>query len=451
MHMYGRIAGVLLPVLAVGVIGAGMWGYQENKEKNSVLIKAENQYQRAFHNLNYHMDRLQDELGKTIAVNSRRQLTPSLTNVWRLAYSAQNDVSQLPLTLMPFNHTEKFLANVADFSYQTAVRDLEREPLTQKEYDMLRKLYAHSKDIQRDLHNVQSAIITKQLRWMDVETALASEKKQEDNTIVDGLKVIDKSVEGYKDVEFGSGIGSLNAGRKLKIQSMKGQVIGAEDAKKKALAFVELSDAAIKQAVVTDNGKTREYETYSVRIERKGNKTPVFVDVSKKGGNVVWVLDEREIASRKLDEGEARRRADTYLERRGYRNMGAMSYDEYEGVAALTYVYSQGDVHIYPDTVTVKIALDNGTATGFQAESYLLNHRVRTIPQAKVSEKQARTKLNPAFHVKEVNKAIIEDERGMEVYTYEFYGAIGQESYRIYIDAQTGEEVKAEKIKAATM
>lgn len=446
--MYGRIAGVLFPVLAVGVIGAGMWGYQENKEKNSVLIKAENQYQRAFHNLNYHMDRLQDELGKTMAVNSRQQLTPSLTNVWRLAYSAQNDVSQLPLTLMPFNHTEKFLANVADFSYQTAVRDLDREPLSKQEYDTLRKLYAHSKDIHSDLQKVQSTIMTKQLRWMDVETALASEHNPQDNTIVDGLKVIDKSVEGYKDVEFGSGIGSLNASRKLKIQSMKGQVVSADEAKKKALAFVELPATAIKQVTVTDNGKTREYESYSVRIERKDQKTPVFVDISKKGGHVIWVLDERDIGKHKISMGDAQRRADEYLKRRGYTNMEAMSYDDYKGVAAFTYVCKQGDVRLYPDTVTVKIALDNGTTTGFQGESYLLNHRVRTIPKAKVSQAQARKRLNPAFAVKEVHKAIIEDERGKEVYAYEFYGSIGQETYRIYIDTQTGQEVKVEKIKA---
>lgn len=446
--MYGRIAGVLFPVLAVGVIGAGMWGYQENKEKNSVLIKAENQYQVAFHNLNYHMDRLQDELGKTMAVNSRQQLTPSLTNVWRLAYSAQNDVSQLPLTLMPFNHTEKFLANVADFSYQTAVRDLDREPLSKQEYDTLRKLYAHSKDIHGDLQKVQSAILTKQLRWMDVETALATEHNPQDNTIVDGLKVIDKSVEGYRDLEFGSGIGSLNAGRKLKIQSMKGQMVRADEAKKKALAFVEIPATTIKQVTVTDNGKTREYESYSVRIERKDQKTPVFVDVSKKGGHVIWVLDERNIGEHKISMGDAQRRADAYLKRRGYMDMEAMSYHDYKGVAAFTYVGKQGDVRLYPDTVTVKIALDNGTATGFQGESYLLNHRVRTIPKAKVSQAQARKRLNPSFTVKDVQKAIIEDERGKEVYAYEFYGSIGQESYRIYIDTQTGQEVKVEKIKA---
>lgn len=449
--MYWKIAGVLAPILAVGVIGAGMWGYQENREKNSVLIKAENQYQRAFHNLNYHVDKLQDELGKTIAVNSRQQLTPSLTNVWRLAYSAQNDVGQLPLTLLPFNQTEKFLANVADFSYQTAVRDLDKQPLSNKEYKTLQSLYKHSQDIKGQLQKVQTAVIDKQLRWMDVESALASEEKQEDNTIIDGLKVVDKSIEGYKDVDFGSGIGSLNATRKMKTQAIKGKMVTAEEAKQKALAFMKIKPNQLKDINVVDNGDGRDYQSFSVRMVRKNDPAPVHVDVTKKGGQVIWVLDERDVKGKKLTIDQARDRADAYLKERGYQSMEPVSYDEYEGLAVVTYAYTQGDVRIYPDTMTVKVALDKGDVAGFQSESYLLNHKARVLPKPALREEQARAKLNPSFKVEETRLAVIEDDRGQEVFSYEFYGGIGKEKYRIYISALTGEEVKVEKIKATAL
>lgn len=35
---------------------------------------------------------------------------------------------------MPFNKTEEFLANIGDFSYRAAIRDLEKEPLNDQEY-----------------------------------------------------------------------------------------------------------------------------------------------------------------------------------------------------------------------------------------------------------------------------------------------------------------------------
>ncbi|WP_027417465.1 germination protein YpeB [Aneurinibacillus terranovensis] len=448
--MYGKISGILMPILAIGGIGLGVWGYQENQEKNSVLIKAENQYQNSFHNLNYHVGKLQDELGKTIAVNSRRQLTPSLTNVWRLAYSAQHDVGQLPLTLMPFNKTEEFLSNVADFSYQTAVRDLDKNPLTPKEYKTLQTLYQHSKDIHTELQKVQTAIIQKHLRWMDVESALATEDKPVDNSIIDGLRMVDKNVQGYRDVDFGAGIGSLNRSRTIKAQAMKGMPVTAEQAKQRAADFVKIPANQLAEAAAVPNGKGTEYESYSVRMVRKGSAVPINVDVAKRGGHVVWLMDERDVSAPKLSLREAHTRADAYLKAHNYDSMDTLSYSEYGGLGVFTYIYKQGDVRVHPDTVTVKVALDNGEITGFQSEPYLLNHHSRKIPQAKLTMVQARKRLNPAFRVNDLNKAIIENDRGDEVYTYEFYGSIGQEHYRIFINALTGDEEKVEKIKGAT-
>ena len=47
---------ILIVVLSLGIIGTGVWGYQEHQEKNAVLIQAENTYQRAFHELTYRID-----------------------------------------------------------------------------------------------------------------------------------------------------------------------------------------------------------------------------------------------------------------------------------------------------------------------------------------------------------------------------------------------------------
>ena len=98
------------------------------------FFNAENNYQRAFHELNYQIDLLHDKIGTTLAMNSRKSLSPALVDVWRITSEAQNDVGQLPLALLPFNKTEEFLSDIGDFSYRTAVRDLEKEPLNDEEY-----------------------------------------------------------------------------------------------------------------------------------------------------------------------------------------------------------------------------------------------------------------------------------------------------------------------------
>lgn len=41
------------------------------------------------------------------------------------------------------------------------------------------------------------------LRWMDVELALASGQKQSDNTIIDGFKTVEKTANGFSESDFG--------------------------------------------------------------------------------------------------------------------------------------------------------------------------------------------------------------------------------------------------------
>lgn len=449
--MYGKVAGILLPFFVVGAIGVGVWGYQENHEKNSILIKAENQYQRAYHDLNAHMEQLQDELGKTLAVNSRYQLTPSLANVWRLAYSAQNDVGQLPLTLLPFNKTEEFLTTVANFSYKTAIRDLDQKPLTNKEYETLQGLFHQSKEVQRELQKVQTNIIDNQLRWMDVEKALAMEEKQEDNTIIDGLKMVDKNVEGFNTTEFGVGVGTPNQPDTTKIQSLTGKEISQEQAKKKAMALSKVSSEKIKKINVEESGKGGRIPAYSIRIDKKDSKQPIDIEIAKKGGHIVWYLDERETGKGNISFAKAQKNADQYLKKHGFTNMVPTSVAKYEGVTALTYIYEHNGVRVYPDVMTVKVAMDNGEVTGFQNEAFLLSHHPRNIPSPSISLQEAKKRVNPALEVTETHLALIEDDEGKEVLTHEIIGRIDRGTYRIYIDASTGEEVKVEKIEGVSI
>src|SRR5690606_397053 len=142
-RMYKRLSAVLFPVFAVMLAGTALWGYREHQEKNSLLIKAENQYQRAFHDLSRHIEQLHEQLGNTLAVSTSSQSfqRKGLINVWRITSQAQGEISQLPLTLLPFNRTEEFLSKIANFSYKTAIRDLTKQPLTEQEYATLQTLY----------------------------------------------------------------------------------------------------------------------------------------------------------------------------------------------------------------------------------------------------------------------------------------------------------------------
>src|SRR5699024_5355279 len=144
----------IIAVLAVGLIGVGYWGYKEHEDKSSLLIHAENNYQRSFHELSYHMDMLHDNIGTSLAMNSDGKLSLQFVDIWELSSQANGNVSELPLSLLPFQKTKKFLADIGDFTYDTAVRNLDDDPLSDGEIETLEKLYKQSGELKDELRSV---------------------------------------------------------------------------------------------------------------------------------------------------------------------------------------------------------------------------------------------------------------------------------------------------------
>ncbi|MBW7455930.1 germination protein YpeB [Paenibacillus sepulcri] len=442
--MYRRLSAVLFPVMTLFFIGSIYWGYQEHQEKNSVLIKAENQYQRAFHDLTYHVTQLHRELGNTLAVHAASQNyhRKGLVNVWRLTSQAQSEINQLPLTLLPFNKTEEFLSKIANFSYKTSVRDLTKQPLSTDEYKMLKTLYTNSEQISNELIGVQGKVLANSLRWMDVEVALASEKSTNDNTIIDGFKTVDKTVSEYPEINWGPSVSSMYQKRSIKM--LGGDMKSAEDIRKLAADFMNMPD--MSNIHVVENGKGTEYESYSATIEQPNMDNPIQMDFTKKGGQLIWFENPRTIGKQTLQAEEAKTKATEFLKDHGYKGMKTVNYDRYDTIAVLTLVGTQDGVLIFPEKVTVKVALDNGDVVGLQASDYVYEHHKRTIPKPKLTLAAARKALNPDFQTKSEQLALIASEQGEEVLCYEFVGKINNAMYRMYINADTGVEEAIEEM-----
>ncbi|WP_223066610.1 germination protein YpeB [Paenibacillus caui] len=447
--MYKRLSSVLFPVMTILFIGALVWGYQENRDKNSVLIKAENQYQRAFHDLSYHVDRLHGELGNTLAVNSdsSRMHRKGLMNVWRITSEAQSEINQLPLTLLPFNKTEELLSRVSKFSYQAATRDLTKQPMTSKEMNNLKELYKSTGEISQNLQQVQNKVISNRLRWMDVETALATEKAAADNTIIDGFKTVDKKVSEYPELDFGPSVS--NAYNKRSVKKLDAKPVTQNEIKAKAAQF--LGSANASNLKVTENGAGTEWASYTASTAEKGkNAHPaISMDFTRKGGELISFTNSREVGPRSISESVARQNADEFLNSKGYGRMTPVTYDEYDNVGSFTYVTNDNGVLVYPEKLTVRVALDNGEVTGLQCSDYVYEHsKKEKLSKPKLSVEQVRKHLNSDFKESYQREAVIENDDFERVAAYEFGGRINGTSYRIFLNGDTGEEEKVEEFRA---
>ncbi len=441
------IRNILLIVLAVAVIGAGAWGYQEHQEKNTILINAENNYQRAFHDLSYHMDLLHEKLGGTIAMNSSSSLSPALADVWRITSDARSQVGQLPLTLLPFNKTEEFLSNIGMFSYRTAVRNLDNEPLSTDEQKTLKNLYKQSEEIRNELRKVQHLALKNNLRWMDVELALASGKETADNTIIDGFKTVEKHATGYDEKNLQNPSIVSFQKRDENYKNLKGEKISKKEAVALAQKYSGINQP--KKVEVTESRKGSSYGFYNVVLaNNRGHEATM--DVTKKGGYPIWFIDSREVNKQQVSLNEAMNKANDFLKRHDYNDLEMSESAQYDSVGLFTYVTNQDGVRIYPESIKVKVALDNGQIIGFAADDYLKSGQKRKWPKPSLTLEEARSKLNPNLKVLEDRQAVIVNDLGKEVLCYEFLGTMDHnDTYRMYINAESGMEEKVERLKNA--
>jgi spore germination protein len=441
--MYRRLSSILFPLMTVLLIGAVYWGYQEHQEKNSILIKAENQYQRAFHDLTYHVEQLHQQLGHTLAVNSTSQAyhRKGLVNVWRLTSEAQNEISQLPLTLLPFNKAEDFLSHIANFAYKTSVRDLTKQPLSEDEFKTLKTLYAKSEEISQDLSAMQEKVLSDKLRWMDVEIALASEQTNMDHAIIDGFKTVDKKVTEYPEINWGPSVSAMY--EKRTISMLSGKQATPDEIKQAAAKLIHASPEQIR---VVENGKGTEFASYSATVDNGGKGNTLHMDFSQKGGNLLWFMNERETGEPKLNIEQAQASAEQFLDQHGFPGMKAISYDSLGNEASFTFVGVQSGVLIYPDQLTAKVALDNGEVVALQANDYVHEHHKRQLPTPIMSKAEAAKALNPEMVVRNEQLALIKSETGEEVLCYEYMGQINGSIYRVYINAETGLEETIEEM-----
>lgn len=379
-------------------------------------------------------------------MNSDKSLSPALADVWRITSDARGQVGQLPLTLLPFNKTEQFLSNIGDFSYKTAVRNLDDEPLSEKEHATLKKLYSQSGEIRDELRKVQHLVLKDNLRWMDVELAMASGKENADNTIIDGFKTVEKKATGYDEKNLQNPSIVSFQQRDENFDHLKGEKISKNEAIKLAQKYSGIQNP--RDVNVTENGKGSAYGFYNV-VLKNGKGHEATMDITKTGGYPIWFIDNRKVKNQKISLNEAAEKAEKFLQKHGYKQLQLAESVQYDSTGLLTYVTMQDDVRIYPESIKVKVALDNGQIIGFAAADYLKTHRKRDLPSPKITMEEARGHLNSNVKIMEHGLAVITNDLGDEVLCYEFIGTMDRETYRIYINAENGLEEKVEKMQNA--
>lgn len=437
---------VVAGVLAVLLAATALWGFNQYSARAQLDVHLNNRYQYEFEDLISSVENVQIALGKCLVSGSMRGNIIHLTEVARYAETGQSRLSNLPLPQNLRNRSATFLAQVSDFATVLAHKNASGELLSESERNTLAKLHTEAGVLASKLHEIANEN-SQGIRWARLQDTADDEFEKASQEIGGKFVSIDKQMMEYPTLIYDGPFSDSVIGRTPK--SLDGPEVSRDEARDRATAclrgagieFSNLKDSG------TTNGKIKAYSFEAVRDRESERDNPVVIEVSVREGIITWFTDTRPVKEAKLKRDEAIQRAEAFLERIGYEDMEA-TYSSIElNVATIPFVAVKDDVRIYPDMVKVRVALDNGEILGFDAVGYIMNHEDdRVIHKPKLTEEEARERVNTEFDVRSSRLAVIPSFADEDTLCWEFMGKYGPDDYIVYINALTGQEERILKV-----
>ncbi len=426
---------IIAILLATTLFGA----YQYSR---AVRLRREldNTYNRAFHELVGYVQNVQIMLMKARMTSSPALTASTLNDVWREANAASSNLGQLPLSVGVLSNTEKFLAQVADLSQTISRQNVQGKAIDDAQMKTLESLHGFSVTLENSLNELKGDLSNGNFKWENVSQETSKDMKKTSQEMPKSFDSIDKDFQEMPTLIYDGPFSEHMENRKA--VGLKGDNVTENQAIESLAKFLGKDKVRnIRKLADNNNGIIN---TFNFRMEVTGNKkdSVAEADVSVKGGHVIWYLFNRDIGQKTIDIDKAKTIGREFLANRGLPNMKESYYLQNDGMAVINYAYTEKGITYYPDLAKVKVALDNGEVVGYEAKGYYMNHKDRNLGAPKISEAQAREKVTKGKDVRYSGLVVIPTNYGTEILCHEFIGKLDDKDFLIYIDANTGAEVK---------
>ena len=422
----------IIVVLFSIIVILGIYTYKKQTEYRQA---SENAYNMAFYEVVDYVQNVEVYLAKSLISSSPESGAESLANVWREANLAQAYLSQLPISSHELENTAKFLNQVSDYSYSLYTKNLKDTELTDEDMKNLKELHQYSVELENTLNQLSADINDGRISWGELtDEGTVAFAQQVSNISQDSFDNLEQTFHEYSGLIY-DGAFSEHITKAEKV-GLTGENIDEETAKNKAKELFDQNN--IKE--ITSYGKSEgDINSYNFGITFNDD-TVATVSVSEKGGHIIYMDKNRNVAAEVISQEEADQKAKEYLEKNGFSNMKETYYLKQSGIVTINYAYEQDEVIMYPDLIKVKVALDNGEILGIETTGYLNSHTTRKLEEPKVTVEEAKESLNDDLSIESEALAIIPTEWKTEVLCWEFEGNIDGLDFIVYVNAETGKE-----------
>ena len=439
----------IIPVVIglLALAAAGSWGYNQRLANRNLENFLNNKYQRAFFDMTAQVQNIEVLLSKSMVAADPRLDSALLMDIRQQAAFAQSNLGQLPLNDALSGRTAKFLTQVGDYADSLSKQVGKGGSIDAKQWEALNSLYQQSMELNQELQGMQYKVAQNNFYFGElVRQVRKNLQNNPDNLVQSDFQALDQRMQRYPALIY-DGPFSEHLER-TEPRNLSGLAeVGPGEAQRKALSFIDGNQGVDYHAAVTGSAEGR-IPAYRVEVSPAGgsDSEKYVMDISKKGGKLVWMINSRPVGNQSIDINAARQKALDYLKKSGFGDMKATYFQRHENSATFNFAALQDGVVLYPDLIKVTVALDNGEITGAETSGYLMSHRRRDLPAAGISREQAMAELNQRLQAQGGNLVLIPLGSEEEKLAYEFQGRLGEDNYLIYVNALDGREENVLKL-----
>lgn len=424
-------------ILGIALLLTIIWGVSENKNAKALEITNENNYNRAFHEMVGHVDKVNNLLTKTQLAKDSAQMAKLSSDIFRESTAAKANLGQLPVTQIDLEKTSKFLSQVGDYTYVLSQNMINGKEMSEEDFNNLSSMSEYAQSLAMSLSETESKINSGEIHISDKEgrgRIGETKAKAADTGILDDMENVEKSFEEYPSLIYDGPFSEHIQNREPAL--LKNELeISKDEAIDRAKMFLGENGEGLTFTGTTENNQISAYT-----FEKNTDNEQISLSITKKGGHLLSYLKNRATGEEQLDINEAAKKAGEFLQSSGFYSMQQSYFDKAAGVATLNYAYVQDDVTCYSDLVKVKVALDNGEIVGLETNGYVMNHAERGLAKPKLTMEEARGFVSTRLEVSGTKLALIPKDSTREVLCYEFRGSFKDKNFLVYINADTGRE-----------
>ena len=402
------------------------------------------EYSKSMYDLITFVDNINSGLTKASIEGSKDQDIIAFEEIFKYSSIAGDKLSSLPIDQGTGEKINKFLSQIGDFS-STLVRKMSQGgKIEDKDYNTIDNLKRESGTLEISLNKTLQDINNGKIKWGEIRKKVSGVlTKTSADTLNKEFSNINKQVGNYPALIYDGPFSDNVQEIKPKVEELR--IVSLKDAENTVKNCIGSSRISSMEA--DKSSSKSKIDTYNFKVYIKGRSKKdgyISCNVSRHGGKILYLLDNRNISASKLSIDKAEAIGNDFLKKIGYNDMHPMYALKYDNnTAVISYVLVQNSVTIYTDQIKLKVALDNGDITGIESEKYLTSHvdkRNNLTPG--ISRGKAQEAVGRRLNIQGVKLAIIPSLNNDEKLAYEFSGNYKGTDFKVYIDANTGYEIR---------